>query len=83
MEQPTYPKYLFPELQEAVTNGFPESFCITHDGLLFCLANPCKHYNIHEVYIKVITCSLNNATLYLITTLDGLYKGVFVDYWEC
>jgi hypothetical protein len=76
-------QYSFPELQEALSNGYNHFFTTHANGSLKCSLNPSRHYEPHEVHIKAITCLLNRATLYLISTQDGLYKGVMVDYWEC
>jgi hypothetical protein len=81
MEQHILSK-IFPELHGAIENGYYHHFTIHPDGSLRCNSNLAKHYEIDELNIKAITCSVNQATIYLIDTLDGLYKGVLVDYWE-
>jgi hypothetical protein len=73
---------LFPELTEAILNGYDQNFFLNSDGLLQCLLNPDKEYEINEVSITVITCPLLKATIYLIDPIDGGCKGTMVEYWE-
>lgn len=70
------------ELAQAILNGYDHHFRVHPNGLLYCLSNLDKHYSLKEVHLKVITCPAIRASLYLITTLDGLYKGTMVDYYE-
>jgi len=81
MEQHNFPPS-FPELQDAIQSGYHHCFCIHADGSLLCLSNPLKHYEIAEITVRAITCSLLKATLYLIDTNDGLFRGTLVEYWE-
>ena len=71
----------FPELTEAIDNGYSHDFTLTPEGLFCCLSNPTRHYEIGEIIIQTLRCSIP-ATLYLLTTKDGLYSGTFVEYWE-
>jgi hypothetical protein len=72
----------FSELSNAICNGYHHQFNLCSDGSLNCRSNQVKHYEIEELNITTITCFVNKATIYLIDTLDGLYHGVLVDYWE-
>jgi hypothetical protein len=77
-----YSHLSFPELTHAILNGYDHHFRVHTDGILHCLSNPGKHYSLEEVHLQVVTCSLIKASLYLITTHDGMYKGTLIDYWE-
>ena len=81
MEQPEH-LHSFPELSLAIANGFNDNFRILMDGSLQCLSCSDKFYELEDIEIKVISSSFRNATLYLITTRDGLFKGPLVEYWE-
>lgn len=82
MEQPKH-VHSFPELSSAIENGFNDHFRILMDGSLQCLSCTDKFYEIEEVEIEVISSPLHKATIYFISTRDGLYKGLMIDYWEC
>lgn len=82
MEHKIFSSLLFPELTEAITNGYHHCFQIHADGLVVCLSNKQKLYDTHEIVQGFINCPERKATIYLITTNDGLYKGTWVDYWE-
>lgn len=82
MEQKISPQLKFPELTEAIFNGWDHDFILKADNLLYCLSNPEKFYDLNEVHISAITCQFVNATIYLITTIEGNCKGTLVDYWE-
>jgi hypothetical protein len=71
----------FPELTEAIQSGYNCHFDIRPDGLLQSLSNADRCYEINELSIYVLTCKHVKASLYLITTVDGV-KGHMVDYWE-
>lgn len=71
---------LLSELEELTNAGYSESFNVTNNGQLFCLANPDKFYDLHEVEIgQPIRLSIP-ATLYIITTKDGLLRGTLIDF---
>ena len=76
-----YSHLLFPELSEAIANGYCHDFFLRPDGFLQCHSNPSRYYEIDELNIAVLTCFCANASLYLITTIDGV-KGHMIDYWE-
>jgi hypothetical protein len=82
MEQSiSHSPHQFPELTEAIQSGYNCHFDIRPDGLLQSHSNVDKQYEIHELSIEVCPCPHVRATLYLITTSDGV-KGHMVDYWE-
>ena len=81
MEQ-LYHLKLFPELSQAIALGYTHHFRLLVDDSLQCLSCPEKYYQFDEVLPQFIYCPLRKATIYLIITRDGLYKGTFVDYWE-
>lgn len=76
-----YSHLLFPELSEAIANGYDHDFTLHPDGFLQCLTNPSRHYELNELNITVLTCFSLKASLYLITAVDGV-KGHMIDYWE-
>ena len=76
-------QHQFPELTEAIANGYCTHFLIDSDGLLYSPLYPAKHYGIDEVQIRFIRSAFRSATLYIIETIDGLLKGTLVEYWEC
>ncbi|MES2930363.1 MAG: hypothetical protein V4665_01080 [Patescibacteria group bacterium] len=80
MEQ--YTSLRFSELSDAILAGYKHDFVIQVSGTLKCLSKPGKVYSPDEVDIRVITSLKKKASLLLITTNDGLYKGTSVDYWE-
>lgn len=73
---------LFSELSEAIVKGYCDHFRLLHDGSLQCLSNPDNLYTIDDVRIEVISCYYERATLYLISTKNGLHKGTCVEFWE-
>ena len=72
---------LISELSDAKSKGFAHDFIAHANGLLHTLTNPDRYYDIHEFAITVFPCLLLNATLYLISTYDGV-KGTMIDYHE-
>ena len=74
--------FLVQELNEAKSKGFIHDFILHVNGLLYCLAYPNHYYEMHEFSAIAIPCSLLNATLYLISTNDGIC-GTMIEYWEC
>jgi hypothetical protein len=72
----------FPELEAAIARGYHHFFKIHPDGLMECLSNPNTFYELDDVILRFTQSSSKKATLYLIETRDGLYKGVHIDYWE-
>ena len=73
--------FLIPELHEAKSQGFVHDFTLHMNGLLHCLAHPCRYYEINEFHTTAIPCAQLNATLYLISTNDGVC-GTMIDYHE-
>lgn len=75
---------LFPEFKDVIVSDYPHQFRMLADGLLQCLSCPTRFYDFDDVRTdKVITALVGKASLYLIATVDGLYKGVLIEYWEC
>ncbi len=71
---------LLPELEEFIKAGYSENFNVTNNGQLYCLTNPGKLYELHEVEIgQPIRLSIP-ATLFKITTKDGLFRGTLIDF---
>jgi hypothetical protein len=80
MEQ-QHSAHILEVLLEAFTEGYTESFIITATGLLISLASPGRFYEIDEVEIQEPIRLAIPATLFRITTKDGLLKGTLID-WE-
>jgi hypothetical protein len=74
---------LFPELAQVINQGFPDDFVIHVDGFLMCLSDTSRRYSKDEVQTTAISCTSIPATLILISTLDGRFKGTAVEFWEC
>jgi len=78
-----YSQHLFPELIEALKRGYDKHFSFNANGLIKCLSNPTKYYDFHEVKIdEMVICILIPATLYLISTVDGLHKGTAIEFLQ-
>jgi hypothetical protein len=75
-----YAPHLIPELLDAIARGYDKHFMQHANGLIRCLSNPTKYYDFDEVHTdELIICSMIPATLYLIVTVDGIYKGTLLD----
>lgn len=81
MEQQTNQHSVFPELSNAISNGYSHDFTLRADGLVRCPSSPGKGYDLDEMSITVIPCPSFKASLYLIQTYDGL-RGTLVEYHE-
>jgi hypothetical protein len=73
--------HILEELLNAFAEGYTESFITTANGLLTALSNPGRFYELDEVDIQEPVRLSIPATLFRITTKDGLVKGTLID-WE-
>jgi hypothetical protein len=80
-QESTQVKVNFPEVEEAMKNGYQQSFISRPTGLLVWDNNNSKFYEPEDMIVQLVICTIQ-ATLYLIQTKDGLYKGTFIDYWD-
>ena len=80
MKQSHFPQHYCSELLQAFTEGFTEHFIVTATGLLYCLSNPERFYELHEVVISSPISLSIPGTLFKITTMDGRYKGTYIDF---
>lgn len=82
MEHNLHLKNSFPELFLALSLDYVYDFKLKPDGTLVCSSYPVLAFDISEVRITSIYCSLQNATLYLINTKGILLRGTLVEYHE-
>lgn len=80
MKQANTPQHFCPELLEAFKEGFTDHFVITGEGLLYCISNPDKIYELSEVEIGQPIDLPFPGVLFKITTKDGTSKGTFIDF---
>jgi hypothetical protein len=80
-QESTQAKVNFPELEQAMRNGYQQDFVNRPTGLLVCCTNNSKFYEPEELIVQLVVCTIR-ATLYLIQTKDGLYKGTLIEYWD-
>lgn len=77
----SYSHSSIPELNEAKLNGFTHDFLFHANGLMYCLTYPDQHYGINDLSAIAIPCMELNATLYLISTNDGVC-GTMIEYHD-
>jgi hypothetical protein len=65
---------------KAVMQGFIHDFSMLSSGDLICHSNG-KCYQLKDIILDPITCSVYRMTVYCITTRDGL-KGTLIGCWE-
>jgi hypothetical protein len=68
-------------LSKAIQAGYDNDFIVHADGSLYCCINPQKQYSLHKLSLSPILVENVPATLYLVTTPDGLH-GTFIDFWD-
>ena len=81
-KSPSNYSFQFPELEKAISKGFIDHFTFCVDGLMRCLSDSTKFYELEELDIEVDSCTSIPATLYLICTKDELHKGTAIEYWD-
>lgn len=71
----------FPEMLDAVADGFYHTFSKTTTGMYRCLSYPDRLYSLDECAEKIVRSKHESVTLYLITTKDGI-KGIYHQYHQ-
>lgn len=70
---------LFPEMQEAVSDGHIHTFEKTENGDYRCLSFPARSYKPNEYEEQILNSNTERVTLHRITTIDGI-KGTYYKY---
>ena len=80
MKQSNSSPHFCSELLDAFNEGFTDHFVITGAGLIYCLSNPNKVYDLFEVEISQPIALPFPGILFKIATKDGTSKGTFIDF---
>jgi hypothetical protein len=67
----------FPELSQAIDNGFIDVFISADNGSFMCLRNN-RMYSSSELLVETIVCSSMDASLLLIKSLYGFFSGTSI-----